>query len=148
MKHCYWQIYIHLVWSTKNRSNILRGRLEIAVHRAIRQSIRDQGMVPICVNSAWDHTHLLVSWNPGVAIDNAVETLKSCSVEAWEKVREKNLQDAPSLRWQRGWSAFSVSPGKVGYAKKYVANQKSLHRAGATIDRYETLKDHGDKAGF
>ncbi len=60
----YWQIYIHLVWGTKARSHILRGPVEMSVHKAIREEARAMELVPVCVNSAWNHTHVLLSWNP------------------------------------------------------------------------------------
>ena len=96
-------------------------------------------MVPICVNSAWNHTHCLVSWNPSVSVEDALETFKDSSASTWESLRDEGDISGPELVWQRGWSAFSVSPGKVEYAKSYIVNQKSLHRTGNTIERYENL---------
>ena len=145
MDHCFWQVYVHLVWGTKNRSNILRGRLEVVAHKAMRDVVRELEMVPICVNSAWDHTHLLVSWNPSVSIEEAVEGVKEGAVEAWDDVRGTETGDAPVLEWQTGWSAFSVSPGNVDEVKRYVVNQKSLHSRGRTIDRFESFKGGCDE---
>ena len=140
MESAYWQIYLHLVWSTENRKNSLRGHRQIVVHEAIRRDLRSLEMVPICVNSAWNHVHCLVSWNPKVAVDDAVESSKEAAVNASEKASYDDEFDATPVNWQEGWSAFSVSPGKVDYAKWYVAHQKELHRGGRTIDRYETCK--------
>ncbi len=138
--NCYWELYVHFVWSTKGRSNILRGRLEIVAHQAIRDAARELEIVPICVNSAWNHTHSLLSWNPSVSITDAAEAMKDEAEERWNQLRSEEDLDAPELKWQPGWSAFSVSPKKVKFAKKYVANQKDRHRSGRIIDTYESLK--------
>ena len=140
MTHSFWQLYIHAVWCTKNRSNILHGRLEIVAHDAIRSAICDLGMVPICVNSAWNHTHCLVSWNPSVSVEDALQSFKDRAASKWATIRSQEKHAVPKLIWQRGWGAFSVSPGKVEHAKSYIVNQKSLHRSGDTIKRYESLK--------
>ncbi len=140
MAHQFWQLYVHVVWSTKNRSNILRNQLELVVHDAIRDTVRELEMIPICVNSAWNHTHSLISWNPTVSVENGIEKIKNQSVEKWNQTRHDKGLWEPKLEWQRGWAAFSVSPGKVEFAKSYVANQKSLHLDGRIIERYETLK--------
>jgi REP element-mobilizing transposase RayT len=131
------QMFLHLVWSTKQRSNILRGPLEIEAHSAIRTTARDLGLVPICVNSAWTHTHLLISWNSDVLVDDAVENMKAAAVDAWEELMKQDSADKPKLMWQNGFSVFSVSPGKVQTIKQYVVKQKDLHRDGGTIRRYE-----------
>ncbi|WP_168210338.1 IS200/IS605 family transposase [Persicimonas caeni] len=138
--HSFWQIFIHLVWSTKNRKNILKGDLEKTAHRAIRDAARELGLVPICVNSAWNHTHSFFSWNPSVSVDDAAEKLKAAAVEAWNDARANLPYETAELEWQDGWSAFSVGPRQVGFVKKYVVHQKDNHRSGKTVDHLESLK--------
>ena len=138
MGHRYWQVYTHLVWCTENRSNILRGELEKAAHAAMREVVRELDMVPVCINSAWNHTHALISWNPSISIETAVEQMKEKAVNSWEEAKQDG--DEQALRWQQGWAAFSVSPKLVDHVKWYIVNQKSLHRSGKIIERFEALK--------
>jgi REP element-mobilizing transposase RayT len=109
-------------------------------HSAIRDTAREIGLVPICVNSAWNHTHSLLSWNPSVSIEEAAAAMQSESEERWNQLRSNETLDEPELQWQEGWAAFSVSPTKVEEAKRYVADQKDRHRTGRIINRYESLK--------
>ena len=134
----YWQIYIHLVWGTKARSHILRGPVEMSVHKAIREEARAMELVPVCVNSAWNHTHVLLSWNPTLSMDGVVERLKDAadaSISANERVPLQVRELKP--RWQEGYAGFSVSPGSVERIKQYIRKQKELHRTDDTIPRYE-----------
>ncbi len=133
----YSRMFLHLTWSTKQRSSIIRGPLEIAAHKAIRSTARELELVPICVNSAWTHTHSLISWTPSVRVDEAVDAMKEAAVDAWEDLMEEDSLDGPSLEWQEGFSVFSVSPGKVQTIREYVARQKDRHRDGELISRYE-----------
>lgn len=133
----YWELYLHVVWGTKDRSHILRGDGEIAVHRAIRDTARELQLVPICVNSAWNHTHSLLSWNLDSCVRDVVDTLKTSAIDAWDEVRSKSQGDMPALEWQNGFSAFTLSRGQVKKTKKYVAQQKDNHRNGDTWSHFE-----------
>ncbi|QDG53837.1 hypothetical protein FIV42_24750 [Persicimonas caeni] len=133
----FWQIYVHIVWATKGRSHIIKGQLERPMHSAIRDKMRELSMVPVCVNSAWNHTHSLVSWNPSVSVDDAVEQFKDAAVEKWKTLRQKRELDVPLLQLQDGYSAFSVSPKHVDWVKDYVAKQKKRHSTGKIVDECE-----------
>ena len=142
MAQQYWKLFIHAVWCTKHRSSILRGDLETVAHQAIRDTARDIGIIPICVNSAWNHTHVLLSWNPSIAIEEGLQMLKDRAVLQWRNHPGSKAENAHKLEWQPGWAAFSVSPGKVQNAKSYVVHQKLLHRNGGVIKHYEGMKGH------
>ncbi|QDG52388.1 hypothetical protein FIV42_17060 [Persicimonas caeni] len=132
----YWELYVHLVWGTKGRSHILRGDGEVAIHRAIRDTAKENGMVPICVNSAWNHTHSLFGWNLESCVQDVVDAFKQRSLEAWEEVRAKN-DSMPTLEWQAGFSAFTISRGQIERTKQYIAHQKDHHRNGNTWSHFE-----------
>ena len=129
----YWQIYLHLVWGTENRRHVIRGPLELRLHEALRAATRELELVPVCINSAWNHTHSLISWNPTHSVDSVVEHLKTASIEA---IGDKD--QTPAFRWQQGYAAFSVSPGQVKRIKKYILTQKELHRTGKTKWDFES----------
>ena len=133
----YWQIYLHLVWGTQERSHLLRGSFQRHVHRAIRARCRQRQLVAVSVNSAWNHIHTLVSWNPELSPDQVVNDLKEHTVDVWEAARRGHSR-VPPLQWQEGYGGFSVYPGAVPRVKKYIFHQKRLHRTDSTIDHFET----------
>jgi REP element-mobilizing transposase RayT len=130
-------MYIHLVWGTKKRKHILRKPIEKIVHEAIRDMAEELGLVPIIVNSAWNHTHSLTSWSPGCLIEDAVREFKRESYERVEKMRDETELHIPELEWQSGHAAFSVSHKERNSVKKYIADQKDRHRSGETKYEYE-----------
>ncbi len=132
----FWQVFIHLVWGTKKRKHLLRRPIEKVVHQAIRDTAREFGLVPIIVNSAWNHTHSLFSWSPGCLIEDAVRDFKHASYEQVEALRKDQVR-VPKLEWQTGHSAFSVSRGEVDDVKQYIADQKDRHRNQQTEFEFE-----------
>jgi hypothetical protein len=44
----------------------------------------------------------------------------------WVKMQGEDLKN---FYWQRGYGAFSVSPGHVELLKEYIANQEAHHRS-------------------
>jgi REP element-mobilizing transposase RayT len=71
-----------------------------------------------------DHVHLIVSYNPAVALAPFVRHAKS------ESARRANLIRngvGTTLRWCRGYYAGSLSRTDVGPARAYVARQHARH---------------------
>ena len=134
----YWKMFIHLVWGTKDRSHIISGKAELLLHRQLRAEARELDLVPVCVNSAWNHTHLLLSWNPALSPDDVVDELKRSSKAAWNNHRDDADAELPELNWQDGYAGFTVSPGRVDSVQNYVAHQKKHHRNDQTLDHFET----------
>ncbi len=126
--HRFTKIYMHLIWATKDRQRVLRGALEKTAHEEIRAAARERGMVPVATNSAWNHTHALLSWNPACSVVDTVKTLKARSARAWNRLLEDDVAEGPKLEWQVGFSAFSVGPKAVGFTQEYVIQQKSRHQ--------------------
>ena len=127
------ELYVHLVWTTKNRKPTLRGGLEQFVHRRFREIAADHNLTIIAANSAWDHVHLLVRTNTTIRLADLIREWKSRTYTEWNG----NDRNQVHLAWQRGCGVFTVSPHEVSRLKNYIANQKRHHRDDTTIHRYE-----------
>ena len=136
MTHSNTRIYLHIVWSTKKRRNILEGDLEVFVHGRLRDAAEERGLSVLALNSAWDHTHGLFRWNKNLVISNTVGELKSSAASGW-LARCKKSGEESRLKWQRGYSSWSVGPGQIGRVVDYIADQKKLHRGGDARDDWE-----------
>jgi REP element-mobilizing transposase RayT len=71
-----------------------------------------------------DHVHVIVSYNPAVALAPFVRHAKS------ESARRVNIDRAgtgTTFRWCRGYYAGSLSRTHVGPARVYVARQYHRH---------------------
>lgn len=118
------QIYVHLVFSTKDRRPLianaqmepLRGYIA-GVCRNIDSPLLSAGMVA-------DHVHLLYAQSKNITIADAVAKIKSNSS------RWMNQQDNSngSFQWQRGYAAFSVSASRVRAVERYLENQSEHHK--------------------
>ena len=73
--------------------------------------------------TATDHTHILVSIKPDVAISDLVRDIKANSSSF---IKEKNLV-SDSFSWQEGFGAFSYSKSQAPVLVKYILNQPEHH---------------------
>lgn len=126
------RLYVHLIFSTKNREPFLADSVREEFHAVIGGIFRDAGCPAILINSVEDHMHALFLLSRTASVAGVVNTLKSTSSK-W--VHEKFDQLA-AFQWQHGYGAFSVSPSNVKAVSEYIANQREHHRTRTFQDEY------------
>ncbi len=102
MAHSYLTIYVHVVFSTRERRKLIRAEQQQRLWRYLAGIARHHGMKALEIGGAEDHVHLLLSLGSEIPVAKAISILKSNSSK-W--MREKN----PEFGWQEGYAAFSVS---------------------------------------
>jgi len=134
-------LWVHLIWSTKNREPILIPSLKLEVHKAIREIAADHEIYLDCVGGIEDHVHLLVRLRTDQSVADVVKTIKGNS---WE-----HFKDDPDkyVTWQDGFGAFSVSPDQVKRVRNYILNQVEHHRNKSFSDEMKEIKLNA-KSGF
>jgi putative transposase len=60
MPQSYSALWVHLIWSTKNREPILTPLLKREVYKVINEIADDHEIYLDCINGVEDHVHLLV----------------------------------------------------------------------------------------
>ena len=105
MRHTFFKIWIHLVWSTKSREPILFDKIRKDVFFHIKESATEKDFHLDMINGTEDHLHCLLSLNPKFAISDIVNELKG---ESSHWINEQNMMKV-KFTWQRGLGAFSVS---------------------------------------
>jgi putative transposase len=71
------KVYIHLVWSTKNRVQFLDSfELREKVWRHIRDNAKKKGLFVDFVNGYSDHCHCLISLGTNQTIEKVVQLIK------------------------------------------------------------------------
>lgn len=118
------QLYVHLIFSTKNREPVSDDSIRVRLHEYLGGTLRDLGCKPIEINSMPDHVHLLFSLSRTVTVSDVVAQLKRGS-SLW--VKELSAKHH-AFHWQNGYGAFSVSGSKVEVVQKYIRNQEVHHR--------------------
>ena len=123
--HAVFDIKYHLVWITKYRYKILKGRIAERARDLIRQTCEARGIVIVRGAVSGDHVHMLVSGTPELSPAKMVQYIKGRS--------SRRLQDEfPELRkrywgqhlWARGYFCATVGAVDEKTIREYIENQK------------------------
>jgi REP element-mobilizing transposase RayT len=117
-------VYIHLVFSTKNRHSFLRDEsLQKDLHSFLGGTSKTLECPTLLVGGVEDHVHLLARFGRTITQADWVKELKRVS-NLWLK-EQGNFND---FEWQGGYADFSVSQSNLERVQRYIANQKEHHR--------------------
>jgi len=124
MSHTYSSIWLHYVWSTKNRKPLISKELKPALMDHIRNYGKENKINIVEINGVSNHVHLMINQKPVQSASQIVNLIKG------ESSHWVNSNDIISLKfaWQEGFSVFSVSPSLIQRLKKYIINQEEHHR--------------------
>ena len=118
-------VYIHLVFSIKDRRPLLRDQAtREALHAYLGGISKQLDCAPIQIGGVEDHVHLLARFGRTIAQAEWVKELKRVS-NLWLKERGNEFAD---FEWQGGYADFSVSQSNLEQVKQYIANQEEHHR--------------------
>ena len=121
----YVKIYVHLIWSTKNRVKYLDSpALRIKMWNHIRENAKEKGIHLDFVNGFIDHCHCLVSLRSDQTVKDIVHLIKGES-SAW--INKQGIVNG-HFGWQRGYFALGVSESRIEIVRNYIRNQEDYHR--------------------
>ena len=99
-------VYIHLVFSTKNRCPFLSDKpLRDSLHEYLGGVSKTLECAPMRLGGTEDHVHLLCRFGRSITQADWVKELKRVS-NGWLKSKKRDLSD---FEWQVGYADFSVS---------------------------------------
>jgi REP element-mobilizing transposase RayT len=140
----YVRIWVHLVWSTKNREPILGKDIRLKVFEHIRANARAKNIFLDTIGGYVDHVHALVSLGPDQTIAKVAQLLKG---ESSHWVNKESLTQT-RFEWQDEYAAFSVSESAVEAVRSYISGQEEHHHRKAFAEEYqEILTRHGFTSG-
>lgn len=129
-------IYIHLVFSTKDRRPFLHdGTIRTALYDSMCGISHQVDCPIIAVGGIEDHVHVLGRLGRSISIADWVKELKRVS-NLWLKDHGKVYS---TFEWQRGYAAFSVSHSKLEHAERYILNQETKHHKKTFQDELRDL---------
>ena len=123
--HAVFDLKYHVVWITKYRYKILKGRMAERARDLIRQTCQARGVMIVRGAVSPDHIHMLVSAPPELAPAKMVQYIKGRS--------SRRLQEEfPELRkrywgqhlWARGYFCATVGAVDEKTIREYIENQK------------------------
>jgi len=136
----YIKIWVHLVWSTKNREPLLTREYRTDIFSHIRENAEKKGIYLDFINGYLDHVHCLVSLGPGQNIDTIMMLLKGES-SFWIN---RNKIFRKKFEWQDEYFAVSVSESAVNRVRDYIKNQEEHHRRRSFQEEFdEFMRKYG-----
>jgi putative transposase len=116
-------LLFHIVFSTKERRQLLTPTIEDELHKYIGGIVRNLEGDLLEANGDLDHRHLLIVLKPKYALSDVVRDIKANS-SAWLNDRARIYK----FGWQDGYAAFTVSESQAPRVAGYIRNQKIRHR--------------------
>jgi REP element-mobilizing transposase RayT len=134
-------VYIHVVFSTKERRPFLRDKgTRETLHSHLGGISKQLACEPILAGGVEDHVHLLARFGRTISQAEWVKELKRVS-NLWLKKRGEQYGD---FEWQGGYAAFSVSQSNLEQVKDYIAGQEEHHRKTSFQEELRALlRRHG-----
>jgi REP element-mobilizing transposase RayT len=135
MSRSYVLNYVHCVFSTKGRAQLIRDPEPLWAY--LRGIARNRGFELVAVGGTHNHVHLLLLVPAGMHLVELVRDLKANS----SRFMKTNVA---RFSWQDGYAAISVSPSQVGTVTQYIARQQEHHCSRTFDEEFIALLD---KAG-
>jgi REP element-mobilizing transposase RayT len=141
MPQSFAQIYLHIVFSTKDRRPLLAdAAIRDEMHHYFGGICNNLECPILRVGGVADHVHILCRFGRTISVAELVQEVKRESSK-WVKTKSDLLRD---FHWQNGYGAFSASPAHVEPLRSYVATQEEHHRTVSFLDELRgLLKKYG-----
>jgi len=117
-------LLVHIIFSTKNRANLITPAIEPELYKYISGTLRNMESPCLKIGGTANHLHLLVSQSKNIALAFLLEELKKSSSK-WIKHQDASFR---SFQWQEGYGAFTIGQSNVAALKRYIELQKNHHR--------------------
>ena len=139
----YIRVWIHYVWSVKNREPVLKDQFRDLLFQHIRQNAKIKNIHLDRINGYHDHVHCLISLGSDQTIEKVAQLIKGES-SFW--FNNKSSFKTSKLEWQAEYFAISVSESMLETVRKYIDNQVEHHQKKSFSEEYEEfIKKHGFK---
>jgi len=125
-------VIIHIIFSTKDRSDVLDKDISRELYLYLATIARNNDCECYRAGGASNHVHLAIRLSRTITIAKLIEELKTSSTK-WLK---KHL---PNFSWQRGYGAFSVGPSDLPALLAYIDTQEEHHRKHSFEDEFRAL---------
>ena len=135
------KVWLHFVWSTKDRCPYLTDEIRTKVFEHIRQNAKDKGIHIDFINGYLDHVHCLISLGVDQTLKEIMQLIKGES-SFW--ISNNRLTKA-KFAWQDEYFVVSVNESTLPSVRKYIANQEEHHKTVSFDDEFESFLK---RAGF
>ena len=136
----YVKVWIHAVWTVKNRQPILLQDIRMKLFEHITQNALEKDILMEITGGHHNHVHCLFRLKNNQTIEKNMQLIKGESSYWFNKmdlIKEK-------LIWQKEYFAVSVSESQVNAVKRYISTQEEHHKRKTWEDEYnEFIEKYG-----
>lgn len=123
MPQSLFKILVHIVFSTKNRIDLITPEIENDLFGYIHGIVENNGSKLIIADGTANHVHLLISLGKKVDIPELIGDIKRDS-SSWIKKQDASFSN---FYWQKGYGAFSIGQSQIETVVNYIKRQKEHH---------------------
>lgn len=117
------KIYLHIVFSTKNRKSLIIESIQQELYAYMASVLKAMSSPALKIGGVSNHVHILCVLSKNIAISKLLEEVKKRSSK-W--IKTKGIKFS-GFRWQGGYGAFSISESHLEAVSRYIVNQKEHH---------------------
>ena len=121
MPHSFNKLWIHAIWATKNRQELIDYSIEKQVYNYIREELIELGCPVRIINGMPDHVHALFLLSPQKSIADVMKQVKGSSSHS---INGENLI-LEKFAWQTGFAAYSVSESQLESVYNYIKKSET-----------------------
>ncbi len=107
-------IFVHIIFSTKNREQFISPAIENDLYAFLGNECQKLECKPIKIGGHFDHVHILCRMSKQVSIVTLLKAIKAHS-SIWIKTKGESLDN---FYWQDGYGAFSVSETDIDRCRR------------------------------
>lgn len=118
------KLNVHIIYHIKSKSPAIKSDVKEKLYAYMGAIIKDNDSIPIIINGANDHVHILCVMSKNIALAKLVEETKRHS-SRWIKTQDIYYKN---FAWQGGYAGFSVSPSLHQKTVDYIQKQEEHHK--------------------
>jgi putative transposase len=118
------KILLHVVFSTKKRTETIPRDVAKNLHAYLAGACRALGCEAYRVGGTRDHVHIACTLPRTLTVSKLLEEIKKTS-SAWIKDQDARCR---GFAWQAGYGAFSLGQSQLDTLIRYIDNQEEHHK--------------------
>jgi REP element-mobilizing transposase RayT len=123
MAHSFIANRIHVIFSTKDRRNLIPPEIEQRLWRFMSSVAQERKIQVLAIGGIENHIHALIAPPADMAIAKAVQSIKGVS----SKWMNDEFFPNREFGWQQGYAAFGVSHSLIPKTVEYIQHQREHH---------------------
>ena len=123
------KVWLHFVWSTKDRLPYLQQSIRPKVFDHIRKNAREKSIHIDFINGYLEHVHCLISLGTDQTLEKLMQLIKGES-SFWIN---KNQLTKTKFGWQDEYFVASVSESNLAQVRRYIQSRKTIIRGSRLI---------------